>query len=274
MLFSDGLTGPEMQTGFPYSSFANRLGSVAELSANDLDLLARMPFAIGHFKSHETILRKGDEPDCCRVLLQGYLCWRDTGKDEGQIISIYVPGDVPDLQTLGSPQVPANLSTLGPAVVAFVPHSFLREIAAHSPSMSHALSLLDLADAASLRNWIVNLGSRDSMRRVAHLICEIATRLRAIGQAKGYQFPSPFTQSDLAAACAISTVHANRIVQELRRTRLVNWQAKIISITDWDGLAHLAGFNPDYLRLRNSRPPEFHQHAETPAGLGAAPPRV
>jgi CRP-like cAMP-binding protein len=243
-----------LHTGFVYSKFAKRLSSVAELSADDIDLLADMPFTIEHFKSHQTILHKTDRSTCCSLLLQGYLCWRDGDNGDGQITSVYVPGDVPDLQTLSSPEIDATLSTLGPAVVAFVPRSFLQDLANSSNSLSRALSLLRLADAAILRNWIINLGSRDSLRRVAHLTCEIALRLQAIGQAENYQFPFPFTQSDLAAACSMSAIHANRIVQELRKRSLVTWQSKTVTITNWPALVELAGFNPDYLRIRKFDP--------------------
>jgi CRP-like cAMP-binding protein len=243
-----------MQSGFAYTKFADRLASIAELTADDLDLLTEMPFTIGHFASHQNVLRKGDEPDCCCLLLQGYLCWRDADSDSGQITAIYVTGDVPDLQTLRSAKAEALLTALGPAVVAFVPHGFFDRMASFSPTLSRALSLLGLADAACLRNWVINLGSRDSLTRVAHLICEIVTRLRAVGQARDFRFPSPFTQCDLAAACGISAVHANRIIQELRRKHLLHWQSKAITITDWHALVDLAGFDPGYLRLREGMP--------------------
>ena len=248
-----------MQTGFAYTKFADRLASIAELAKSDLDLLARMPLAIRHFASHDKILHQGDRPSCCCLLLRGYVCWRDADSGSGQISSIHVAGDMPDIQLLGWPRAEADLSTLGAAVVAFVPHSFFQEAASLSPNLSRAFSLLSLADAALLRNWIINLGSRDSLTRVAHLICEIAVRLSAVGQARDYRFPSPFTQSDLAAACGISAVHANRIIQELRRRRLLLWQSKTISILDWRALVHLAEFNPDYLRLRGPKPIEFRQ---------------
>jgi CRP-like cAMP-binding protein len=253
-----------MQTGFAFTKFADRLTSIADLSSEDLDLLARMPSTIAHFAPHQDILRKGDQPSACSLLLQGYVCWRDSEAGETQITSIHVPGDVPDLHTVLSPRVESNLSALGPVVVAFVPHSFFREIASLSSRMSRALSLLNLADAACLRNWIVNLGSRDSLTRVAHLICEIAFRLRAVGQARDYRFPSPFTQSDLAAVCGISAVHANRIIQELRRKRLLQWQSRAITIVDWTGLVHLAGFRPDYLRIRERAIGDMRQsHRDT-----------
>jgi CRP-like cAMP-binding protein len=240
-----------MQTGFAFTKLADHLVSVAALTEDDVELLCRMPCRVTHYASHEVLLQKGDQPSCCCLLLQGYLYWRDAENDERQITSIHVPGDVPDLQTVTSPIVEENLCTSGPAVVAWVPHSFFREVSLLSPNVNHALSLLTINDASCSRNWIVNLGSRNSLARVAHLICEIAVRLLAVGQGRDYRFPSPFTQSDLAAACGITAVHANRVVQELRRLGLLRWQSRTITIENWRGLAKLARFTPDYLGLRD-----------------------
>lgn len=239
-----------MQKGFAFTKLADRLASVAELSDADVELLSAVPFTIDHFASHDQLLRSTDRPTRCCLLLQGYLCWKD-GND-GQITSIYVPGDIPDLHTIVAPRLDAHLIALGPAVVAWTPHAFLREISSQSPSLDHALKLLGLADAACLRNWLINLGSRDSITRVAHLICEITVRLRAVGLAKDDHFPSPFTQSDLGSACAISAVHVNRVIQELRRREVLMWQSRTITITDWQALCRIASFEPHYLGLRSS----------------------
>jgi CRP-like cAMP-binding protein len=251
-------TGPIMQQGFAFTKLADRLLSIAELSDNDLELLTGMPSTIGHFSSHDQALRKSEQPSRCCLLLQGYLGWKDSGA--GQITSINVPGDIPDFHTNISPRLTAHLTALGPAVVAFVPHTFFREISSLSPNLHRALQLTGVADAACLRNWIINLGSRDSLARVAHLICEILVRLRAVGLAKDDRFPSPFTQSDLACACAISAVHANRIIQELRRREILSWHSRTIAIRDWQALCHLASFEPDYLGLR--RPAMTHHRSQ------------
>lgn len=239
-----------MQAGFAFSRFADRLNALADLSPGDLELLAGMPSSIGHFASHQVVLRHGDQPQQCCLTLQGYLSWQDPESHEGQITSIYVPGDIPDLQTLHDSRVDSNLVALGPAVVAFVPHTFFHELGQLSPAMSRALLLMLLADHAMQRNWAVNLGSRNALTRVAHLLCEITTRLQNVGLARDFRLPSPFTQSDLAAACSISPVHANRTIQELRRANLLQWHAKTIIITNWPGLVRLAGFDPTYLRVR------------------------
>ncbi len=238
-----------MQQGFAFTKLADRLTSIADLSDDDLELLTRMPSTIAHFASHDRILRMADRPSRCCLLLQGYLCWKDD--NDGQITSIHVPGDIPDFYATIAPSLAAHLTALGPAVVAFVPHAFFHEISSLSPNLRRALQLLSLIDAACLRNWIINLGSRDSLTRVAHLICEIVVRLRAVGLANDGRLPSPFTQSDLASACAISAVHANRIIQELRRRQILTWQSRIITIRNWQALSRLAGFESDYLGLRH-----------------------
>lgn len=240
-----------MQAGFVSNKFVNRLKSIAELTADDFDLLSRMPFTIAYFDPHEDVHQKGDRPSSCCLLLQGYLCWADGEIGNRQITSVHVPGDIVDIYTTVSPTVNGNLQASTATVVGFVPHSYLREVSICSSTLNHALSLLYAIEAARSRNWIVNLGSRSSLARVAHLVCEIAVRLRAVGEGKDFYFPSPFTQSDLAAACAISPVHANRTVQELRRRNVLQWQAKTIAIKDWAALIRIAGFKADYLGLRD-----------------------
>lgn len=239
-----------MQTGFAFSKLADHLACLGDVTADDLDLLAQMPSTITHVSSRQAILRHGDDGYQCCLLLQGYLSWQDAEGTDGQITSISIPGDICDLQTLYQPHINGNLIALGPAVVAQVPHRFFRELSARSPRMSRALLLMLLADHAIQRNWTINLGSRDALTRVAHLLCEITTRLQNVGLAKDFILSSPFTQSDLAAACSISPVHANRTIQELRRSNLLQWHGKTLVISNWPGLVRLARFDPAYLGIR------------------------
>jgi CRP-like cAMP-binding protein len=252
-----------MQAGFPFSKLADRVASLATVATDDLHLLADMASTIAHLSSRQTILRHGDEASQCCLLLQGYLSWQDAESADGQITSIYVPGDIANLQTLYRPRVNGNLIALGPAIVALVPHRFFHDLVARSPGMSRALLLMLLTDHAIQRNWTVNLGSRDALTRVAHLLCEITVRLQNVGLAKDFRLSSPFTQSDLAAACSISPVHANRTIQELRRCKLLQWHGKSMTITDWPGLVRLARFDPSYLGIRPSYEdePPFHRRS-------------
>ena len=94
-----------------------------------------------------------------------------------------------------------------------------------------------------MRNAIINLGSRDALARMAHLLCEIYTRLSAVGLTKNWVMSLPFTQTDLGAACGISAVHVNRTVQALRRRGLLEWRLKEVILRNWAGIVRLAAFS-------------------------------
>ncbi|MEA3090398.1 MAG: hypothetical protein QOJ04_1740, partial [Caballeronia sp.] len=45
-----------------------------------------------------------------------------------------------------------------------------------------------LIDASTFREWIVTVGSREAYTRIAHLLCEIFMKLRAVGIVSGNSF--------------------------------------------------------------------------------------
>jgi CRP-like cAMP-binding protein len=101
-------------------------------------------------------------------------------------------------------------------VLALVPHSVLKEAIDKSTSLSQAFWRETLIQAAIFQEWVVNLGRRDAFARLAHILCELTVRLQASGLARDLSFAVPWTQLDVAAACGISNVHANRVIHEFR----------------------------------------------------------
>ena len=59
----------------------------------------------------------------------------------------------------------------------------------------------------------------------------------------------PITQADLGDTLGLSTVHTNRVIQELRARNLITWQGQSVRMLDWDGLQQLGQFDPLYLHL-------------------------
>ncbi len=58
------------------------------------------------------------------------------------------------------------------------------------------------------------------------------------------------TQTEVGDTLGLSTVHVNRVVQELRKEGLITWRAGTLAIEDWPRLQQLAQFDPTYLSLR------------------------
>jgi CRP-like cAMP-binding protein len=106
-----------------------------------------------------------------------------------------------------------------------------------------------LVDEATLREWLLNVGRRSSIERLAHLFCELHLRLRAVGRADEDRFDLPVTQQDLADTTGMTSVHVNRLLRELRQKGLIELRHKHLTILDLPRLRELAEFRSGYLHL-------------------------
>lgn len=227
-----------------------RLGSAACLSKTEQHALRKLPVATRTFDPQKDIVYGGDTSLHSCVVLDGWTCCYQL-LDEGkrQILSIHVPGDMPDLQGLHLPQPDFGMAAITRAVVAFVPHTTLRHLSDGSPTIAAALWRETLVTAAIHRAWITSLGRRDARQRFAHLICELYLRLEAAGLARDHTMWMPLRQPDLADALGLTAVHVNRTMKALRLEGLIDLRSRQLVIQDWAGLRALAAFNPQYLRL-------------------------
>ena len=81
-------------------------------------------------------------------------------------------------------------------------------------------------------------------------------RINAAGMVIGGCAEMPLTQTDLAAALAMSSVHLNIALQNLRSSGLVDLREKHLYIRNRLRLEALAGFDGDYLLQWPTRLPE------------------
>ena len=101
-----------------------------------------------------------------------------------------------------------------------------------------------------MRAWIVSMGRRSSIERVAHLVCELYLRGRNIGLGIEEKFALPLSQQVLADALGMTPVHINRMVKELRLAGALELTRGNATIVDPVKLAHIAGFDENYLHRR------------------------
>jgi hypothetical protein len=69
----------------------------------------------------------------------------------------------------------------------------------------------------------------------------------------------PLTQVELADTLALSTVHVNRTLQELRRQGLVSLSSGILEIHNFGALQSVAMFAADYLHPGREHPDRVHR---------------
>jgi CRP-like cAMP-binding protein len=259
-----------MEIGRPYSRLLYRLERFSTLSSEDRRLIAELPLTVANFSADQEVYRFGDCPPRCILVISGFLYSdKPIGVSRRQITSLYVPGEVAGLQSLYLPHREHSLQALGRAVVAFLPPIALKYVLDRSLELNRAFWRETLIEAEILREWIANVGRREALARVAHLVCELAVRLQTVDLARDLCLSIPWTQMDVADACGISNVHANRVVQELRRLGLVAWDSRQVKILDWEGLIRIANFSGDYLQVPapGIPSPTFHPTQSSASGI-------
>jgi CRP-like cAMP-binding protein len=192
----------------------------------------------------------GDSSSESCLIVAGFACrYILTAEGKRQILSFHIGGDIPDLQSLNINVMDHSLATLAPSSLAFIQHNDLRALMRSHPRLGDLLWRDTLIDAAVFRQWMVELGRRDAYGRIAHLLCELLVRVRAVELVEDHAFTLPVTQAELGDAFGLSTVHVNRVLQDLRRDDLITLRGVSLKVLDWEGLKEAGEFDPTYLHL-------------------------
>jgi CRP-like cAMP-binding protein len=114
-----------------------------------------------------------------------------------------------------------------------------------NPEMARFFWRLVQRNEAIGYEWLVNCGRRDSTARVAHLLCETATRSGIdVGHAP---MTNPFTQQQIADITGQTSVNVNRVFADLERQGLIRREGRNIFFEDWPEMRRVASFQPGYL---------------------------
>jgi CRP-like cAMP-binding protein len=207
-----------------------------------------LPIRIRELDAGSYLVREGDVPTHCAVLLNGFAFRQKvTGEGARQIISFHIPTEFVDLRNGLLGVADHNVQSLDGSEAATIPRGALMDLSNERPAIRLAMWTDTLVDASIFREWVVNVGRRDSRARIAHLLCELAIRLQAIGEGSDGHFDFPVTQEQLADATGLTAVHTNRTLQSLRRDGLIHLNSRALTVLDWNGLKEVADFDELYL---------------------------
>ncbi|WKA25894.1 Crp/Fnr family transcriptional regulator [Bradyrhizobium roseum] len=225
-----------------------RLKTVTGLDEADIAAIRALPINVRHWEPGRTIAADGSRPSECVLVIEGF-CVRakTTVTGQRQILSIHIPGEIPDLQSLHLHRMDHDLVAMVPSTLGFIAHTSLRAMTRANPNLAEVFWRDTLIDAAIFREWIVNVGQRPAASRLAHTVVELRQRLAVIGREAGDTFDMPLTQEQISEALGITPVHANRIIRQLRDDGIVDISRGRVTVLDEAKLAELAQFDDRYL---------------------------
>lgn len=233
--------------------FVVRLEHGAELTDDDRQNLLALTANPRRVANRTDLIRENEKPNDVYLVLQGFACrYKVLADGSRSIVAFLVPGDFCHFQQPLLNAMDHSIGTLTPSLIVDIPRAEIDSLSASSPRIAQALWWASLVDAAIMREWLASMGRRSADRQLAHLFCELLVRLKAVGFAMGSSFELPLTQEEIGDTIGISSVHVNRILQQLRDDGLIAQRSKMLTILDLPRLTRFAGFNPNYLHLSSS----------------------
>ena len=230
------------------AALLRRLNTVSGLDDADIAAIRALPINVRHWDAGRTIVSDGERPTDCCLVIEGFCVRAKTILDgQRQILSIHIPGEIPDLQSLHLHRMDHDLIAVAPSTLGFISHTSMRALTRTNPNIAEVLWRDTLIDSAIFREWIVNVGQRPAASRLAHTVVELRRRLAVIGREAGDTFEMPLTQEQISEALGITPVHANRIIRQLRDDGIVDISRGRVTVLDEAKLADLAQFDDRYL---------------------------
>ena len=227
-----------------------KLSNFTKLSDEERTAVNECTGDIREFAARDDVISQGDRTGGVKLLLEGFACRYKVLEDgRRQIVAYFVPGDLCDLRVFILKRMDHSIGALVASKVATISPENVLKLTHSYPTLTRALWWSTLVEEAIAREWIVNVGQRNALERMAHLFCELLYRFRAVGLNDGNSCTLPLTQVELAETLGLSSVHVNRTLQELRRQKLITLENGMLSIQDLDALKEVSFFNPDYLHL-------------------------
>lgn len=233
------------------NAFLQRLMQAAELTETELlavEDLCRQPRDI---PAKRYLSRDGDELVSFPVILSGWAArYQILRNGARQITHLLLPGDAFYFGASPDGIAIEEVITLSPCRIVNIKHAEIRRVIERFPATGEALRAYGCMENAVLTSWVVNVGRRDALERMAHLICELQFRLSLVDPDQKDDIYFPLTQDDLADVLGLTPVHINRKLQQLRQEHLITLRSKQLVILDLRTLQQIAGFDSAYLSPR------------------------
>jgi len=235
----------------PLTTLVKRWSKHSNLSEADRTAIADLPYTRKSYGKDAYIVREGERTTDCALLLKGFAYRQKTLRNGArQIISFHIASEFVDLQNGLLGTADHNVQSIDHCEAAIISRAALIDLAGSSPAIRQAMWIDTLIDASIFREWVVNVGRRDSRARIAHLLCEMALRLKYIGAGEYGGMDFPITQEQMADATGLTSVHTNRTLQSLRKEGLIQLTARSLTVLDWEGLREAGDFDELYLHHR------------------------
>jgi CRP-like cAMP-binding protein len=195
-----------------------------------------------------SLVCEGDLSGTLFLLVEGWAFRHETARNGSrQIVGLALPGDFCNLDVLAFGRVDYGVRMLTAGTLLTIERDKALALGLCYPAIAAMFAQAAFVEIAILSRWALCLGRLSAQERLAHLLCELATRRGYTEDQRQARIDLPLTQEQLADVLGLTPVHVNRVVQQLRGAGLIAMRGRTMEIFDYQGLRAIAGFDPAYL---------------------------
>lgn len=161
-----------------------------------------------------------------------------------QIVGLQFPGDYVGCCQPRHSAITAEAATR--VEICCFPRAAIEGLVASQPSVGQAMLTHTVSELDAARHWMVVLGNRTALERVATFLVEVELRSRPLGHGERQSwFDLPLSRTELAEYLSVSIETVSRQVKHLRSAGVIETRGRrAIRIVDWDALRAMADAQP------------------------------
>ena len=208
--------------------------------------------------ARKILYREGDTAHTLYTLFDGWLILfkiLDNGKR--QVLRFILPGDFFGLQVNGietSAGYTHGSQALVESRLCAFPRSRLRSMMEKQPQLAIGLSEMGMHDMTLCQHHLTGTARKSAHERIAFLLLELFYRVRLQMQ-NGFDEATssvifPLTQEDIGDAVGLTSIHVNRVLNEMERKGFLQCRRKRLTIHDEAVLMEIGQFDPDMIAPR------------------------
>ena len=224
--------------------------SGAPLTDSDAAAITALPFERVAFHAEAEIFAEGSRSLPSYVVLDGCLSRFKRRQDGARVnVSFELPGDLVNIEGLLLDKVDCGARANSEGVLAVVDPAAFRDLCARHSRIEAAFWRHALVKAASLEEWLLNVGRRSATARIAHLFSELRTRLAVIDPSPEYTDRLHASPPEIGRAMGLQEVHVTRVLNELCSHQVIAHTGGVTILLDAERLAAMGDFRPEDLHL-------------------------
>ena len=163
-----------------------------------------------------------------------------------QILGFCLPGDFFGLGSEGEEGHDHSIESITGTVLCVFGKRQFRAAMQSDPALAALVRRIVRHEEGAAFEHLVDVGRRNAVEAVAHLLLELCSRLNGGRIADNCRCRFPVTQTHLADALGLTAAHVNRVLRRLRQDGLASVDKRSLIIHDAGRLAELCEFSRDY----------------------------